>query len=78
MRSAWKKQLESLPLEKEFLHMDEFARANPNEKGHSLPAVFIASDHSPLQEVVSSEELNTLDLPGLILKIKTVVNQIEQ
>lgn len=78
MRSAWKKQLESLPIEKEFLHTDAFAQANLSDISYSLPAVFIASDHSPLEEVVSSEELNTLDLPGLMLKIKEVVSQIEQ
>lgn len=56
MKTEWKQFLDSLPLKKEFLHKDEFA------KKHALPindfpAIFMGNEND-LALLVSMEELN--------------------
>lgn len=70
MKSDWKEFVNSLPIETEFLHKDEFLRQYPDEINKSFPTVFIWENGS-LRELISTLEINRQEnLKGL----KTLVN----
>lgn len=69
MRNAWKSYLDSLALEKDFYHRDEFKKQFPEWTHHPLPAVFLLKDEE-LTEIITAENLNQLDLPQLIDKLR--------
>lgn len=58
MKTEWKQFLDSLPLKKEFLHKDEFAKKYALAI-HAFPAIFVG-DENHLARLVSMEELNAV------------------
>ncbi|MEX1000760.1 MAG: GTPase [Crocinitomicaceae bacterium] len=66
MKSKWKEFLESLPMDKEFYHKDEFLEKYPN-KNIELPAVLISEDESDPTTLLSAHQLaDAEDLNQLI------------
>ncbi|MCB2377159.1 hypothetical protein LGH70_06170 [Hymenobacter sp. BT635] len=65
MRPEWKSFIDSLPLESQFLHRDEFSAVYPWLAQERLPAVFLKDDFSELHSFITAEELNKADLAGL-------------
>lgn len=66
MKDEWKKFLDTLPLEKEFLHKDEFKNKYPELSNEELPAVFI-SNNKKLEVFFSAKEINgQKNLQGLM------------
>lgn len=73
MRKAWKSYLETLPFEKDYFHKDEFLLSFPNLPHENVPAIFYSSN-GELEKVVTSKELENIDLAELteLLKNKLV------
>jgi len=67
----WEKFIKTLPITPVFLHKDEFQIQYPDNKT-PLPAVFNNHD-SKLQLLISSQELNNLQLPELIAKLNSIL-----
>lgn len=65
MRKAWKTYLDSLPVPVDFLHKDEFRDVFPASTYSSFP-IILAQSGDEIRQLVSPEELNESDLPGLI------------
>lgn len=64
MKKQWKAFLDSLPLEKEFLHKDEFA-SKYALSFNQFPAIFVA-DTNRLSLVITQQQLNSIHtLPAL-------------
>jgi len=57
MKDEWRKFLDALPFEKEFLHRDEFHKQHPELKSTKLPTIFI-SQNNTLNPLVSADEIN--------------------
>ena len=57
MKDEWKEFLDTLPLEKEFLHKDEFRIQFPELNNTKLPAVFIFEDNI-LKTLISANDIN--------------------
>ena len=57
MKDEWRKFLDALPFEKEFLHRDEFQKQYPELESTKLPAIFI-SQNNTLSLLVSADEIN--------------------
>lgn len=66
MKDEWKKFLETLPMDKEFLHKDEFKNRFSELSKTELPAIFISSENktSILASAKEIDEQNNLH--GLI------------
>lgn len=65
MSSEWKEFLDTLPLNKTFLHRDEFLKKYPDLKDTKLPAILINSNQS-IKEFIGAEEINRQkDVQGL-------------
>lgn len=76
MKDEWKTFLDTLPLEKEFFHRDEFQRQYPKLRSVKLPAVFIFRDNN-IKLLVSAEEINTQkDVAGLKKLISDKIKSI--
>ena len=60
MKSSWKKYLQTIPNEKEFLHRDEFREQYADYADTPLPAIFVKTD-SGLRVLVSAKEINTAE-----------------
>jgi len=57
MKDEWKKFLDTLSFQKEFLHRDEFHKQHPELKSTKLPTIFI-SQNNALNLLISAEEIN--------------------
>ena len=57
MKDEWKKFLDTLSFQKEFLHRDEFQKQYPELESTKLPAIFI-SQNNALNLLISAEEIN--------------------
>ena len=64
MRKAWRNYLESLKIEKDYLHKDEFKLLYPNYASVKLPAIFLAENE--LTQIITSKDLENTDLSKLI------------
>lgn len=76
MRDQWREYLDSLEVEKEFLHRDEFIKKHPNTE-LDLPALFLAREDS-VELLVSSETISncaTMDI--LIEKVNDAVQAVD-
>lgn len=75
-KEAWGDYLATLPMEKVFLHKNEFRGAYPNEARTELPAIFVENeDHLSL--FMSAEEINkTRDISELINAINQKIPQL--
>ncbi len=57
MDKEWNKFLETLPLEKEFLHKDEFKSKFPQLNDTKLPVIFI-KEGEEIKVLITSDEIN--------------------
>ncbi|MBI2012249.1 hypothetical protein HYS91_05795 [Candidatus Daviesbacteria bacterium] len=57
MKSDWKQFVDSLPIQTEFLHKDEFFRRFPDQKSITFPIAFIQENGS-LGKIISTQEIN--------------------
>jgi len=57
MKDEWRKFLDALLFEKEFLHRDEFQRHYPELESTKLPAIFFFQNDT-LKPLVSANEIN--------------------
>ena len=66
MRHEWRKFLGSLPVDKQFYHREEFARAFPGVNA-SLPVIMLAREQGKPEILIKKDELNAIvDLSELI------------
>ncbi|QJB68674.1 hypothetical protein [Parasphingorhabdus halotolerans] len=74
MRGAWRKYLDSLPMEKKFYHRQDFARDYENTARFALPVILIEKD-GMLQTLVEKQELDLmLDVEELISAMGAALN----
>lgn len=67
MRPEWRDFLRGLPVRSLFLHRNELRQRYPALAGQALPAVFgRASGVAAWQVFLSAQELNGVELPGLM------------
>lgn len=59
-REEWRSYIESLGVECEFLHRDEFQRSYGENETTALPAVFL-ENHGKLQPYVGAREINAAE-----------------
>ena len=57
MKSEWKDFIDSLSVDKEFLHRDEFLKNYPQFSNISLPAIFTQKDELPIL-LLSADTIN--------------------
>ena len=72
MRDSWKVYLNNLPIEKKFIHRDEFIVQYPDKKNLCLPSVFLQEDNE-LTQIVTAKDLNQTDLKGLMERISNAL-----
>ena len=76
MREQWKEYLESLDMELEFLHRDEFLKKYGQHVA-ALPALFIARK-SEAELFMSEVEINRCEtLDGLILQLDKKLSELD-
>jgi hypothetical protein len=65
MKDEWRQFLETLPLQKEFYHKNEFHKKYSEYQNVALPSIFI-ENNKKLEVLISANELNqSHDIPGL-------------
>jgi hypothetical protein len=71
-RGIWKGFREHAPLQMVFLHKDEFLKqyASKFMPKHTFPVVLAESDHD-LAVFISTEEMNSLKIPGELIALIT-------
>lgn len=83
MRRPWRNYLDSLAIEKQFYHRQDFARAYPVDlfpiiDGLNLPAIFIEAD-GKLHGLLSSKQLDSLtDVEALIAALDRALNRFRK
>jgi len=70
-KEEWSEHLTTLPMEKVFLHKDEFRRAYPNETHTELPAIFV-ENKDVLSSFLSAQEMNKI---SSISEMISAINQ---
>lgn len=71
LKKDWKDFINSLPIETDFLHKDEFLKQYPDKQRATFPVAFVRSDNS-LTELISTQEINQQkNLVGLQNLVKT-------
>lgn len=75
MRNAWKQHIQSLPIESEFYHKNQFEAKFPNETAHNFPMVLF-QENSEFVSLISKEELESIDLPGLMSLLKEKLKRV--
>ena len=76
MKPKWGKFIESLPIQANFYHKDEFEYMYPDNKD-VLPATFVKDDKG-ISLLISAKEINQCNtLEGLILLVKNKVSEIK-
>lgn len=71
MKKEWKDFLDSLELQKEFMHRNEFIKGYPGQKEVALPCIFVSGPDG-LKLAVSAEEINALKSIG---ELKSALTQ---
>ncbi len=61
MKGGWKKYLDTIDMDKVFLHTDQLIGDYIEIANHSLPAVFYQDSNQNIQPLISSEEMNKLE-----------------
>lgn len=70
MSSEWKKFISSLEVRSIFLHSDELDTYDMNQFKNELPVIIL--EREGLREtLISSDEMNDLDVSSLIVQLKT-------
>jgi len=66
MKKQWQEYLQRLPIEKEFLHKDEFVKKFSQMADLPLPAILVMKEDTP-KVFLSAQDINSQnDLKGLI------------
>lgn len=58
MKSEWRKFIESLSVEVDFLHKDEFHEQFEAQAQVELPAIFSVNCEEKIEQAISSEQIN--------------------
>lgn len=70
MRKAWSSYLNSLSINKDYLHKDEFAKLYPESLIEEFPSILLQNGRD-LEEIVSEAELKELDLAQLTFLLES-------
>lgn len=74
MKDEWKTFLGTLPLEKEFLHRDDFSKRYPELREVKLPAIFMFQNNV-LSPLASAGDINMQkDIEGLKMFIRSRIS----